>query len=238
MPNDTAAARQGIFRIDPDRLALVPLELDPMDFQSPLPVQNYYLIYEDPAIGLAVGIWDTTTMQEAFGPYPGDEFITVLEGSFAILDGMGGAVTGSPGQSATFRNGIPVSWKQEGYLRKIYLTLIPPDLDPPQIASAAGGVKILPEDPSRPRRGEETLLQNDRGTMTVRLRAYAETTIPAAPTQMHELCRILTGEMILTDAAGQAHRFGPGDHAFVPAGTIVARDMRADTAAYHVTVTA
>ncbi|MEY5011542.1 MAG: hypothetical protein RLZZ253_2681, partial [Verrucomicrobiota bacterium] len=133
MPNDTAAARQGIFRIDPDRLALVPLELDPMDFQSPLPVQNYYLIYEDPAIGLAVGIWDTTTMQEAFGPYPGDEFITVLEGSFAILDGMGGAVTGSPGQSATFRNGIPVSWKQEGYLRKIYLTLIPPDLDPPQI---------------------------------------------------------------------------------------------------------
>lgn len=81
----------GIFRIDPDALALGPLDLDPDAFQSPLPVQNYHLIFEDKAIGLAVGIWDTTTMQEAFGPYPGDEFITVLDGGFAMVDAAGKA---------------------------------------------------------------------------------------------------------------------------------------------------
>ena len=80
--------RTGILRIDPES-QLEALVLDPDAFQSPLPVQHYALIFEDEDIGLAVGIWDTTTMQEAFGPYPGDEYITVLDGGFAMVDAAG-----------------------------------------------------------------------------------------------------------------------------------------------------
>lgn len=238
MPHDTAPARTGILRIDPDAAVMIPMDLDPADFQSPLPVQHYHMVYADDAIGLAVGIWDTTPMQEAFGPYPTDEFITVLQGSFDIVDGAGGAVTGAQGDSATFRCGIPVSWRQTGYLRKIYLTLIPPETEPPHHASAAGGVRVLPGHPPAAWGQARPLFRNDAGTMTVEFRAYPATSLPTALAPAHELCRILTGVMVLTDAAGQAQVFGPGDHVFLPAGTPVARDMRDGTSAYHVFVAA
>jgi len=94
------------------------MECSPADFQSPLPTQNLHVYFSDPDIGLNVGVWDTTTMQEAFGPYPGDEFIWVLEGAFEMLDGDGKAVPVREGESVCFRNATPISWKQEGLLKK------------------------------------------------------------------------------------------------------------------------
>lgn len=221
-------------RIDPGKLALEPLDLDPAAFHSPLPVQNYHLVFADEAIGMAVGIWDTTTMQEAFGPYPGDEYITVLEGSFSILDADGNAVTGHAGQSATFRNGIPVSWKQEGYLRKVYLTLMDPGAGVPRIASAEGGVIVLDGTPSG--KGGRVVFRNDAGTMTVEHRVHAGTDLPPAATDRHELCRNLSGEIVLTDGEGRLHRFAAGDHLFLPKGVVVSRRTIDGTEAYHVFV--
>ncbi len=66
MPNDTATARRGVFRMDPHRLALVPLDLAPMGFGSPLPLQNHHLINEDEIIGPTIGIWDFAAMLEPF----------------------------------------------------------------------------------------------------------------------------------------------------------------------------
>lgn len=239
MPDDSAPGHSGIFRIDPAAARLEPLELDPGDFQSALPVQNYHLVFQDDRIGLAVGIWDTTTMQEAFGPYPGDEFITVLDGGFSMVDADGTVqAAAQAGDSVIFRDGIPTSWKQEGYLRKIYLTLIAPDADPPAVADAHGGVTILPGQSPAVAAPPRTLFRNDAGTMAVTLQTHAETALPAAPTDTHELCRILTGQIVLTDSFGQAHAFVAGDHVFVPAGTTVARATRAGTTAYHVRVTA
>jgi len=62
------------------------MELDPADFQSELPEQHIHVYYEDADLGLSVGVWTTTTMQEAFGPYPGDEFMWVLEGQVSMVD--------------------------------------------------------------------------------------------------------------------------------------------------------
>jgi uncharacterized cupin superfamily protein len=227
-------------RIDPGALQLEPLDLDPAAFQSPLPVQNYHLIFEDAAIGMAVGIWDTTTMQEAFGPYPGDEFITVLEGSFSILDADGNAVTGHTGQSATFRNGIPVSWKQEGYLRKIYLTLMAPGADTPVIASAAKGVTVLDGEPSSTGTGilRRVEFQNDACTMSVEHRIHTDQSLSAVASERHELCRILSGRMTLTDYSGEVLDLGAGDHVFIPKGAVVATKTADATQAYHVYVKA
>lgn len=138
----------GVIRLEangPSGQGLTPLELDPASFQSSVPLQHYHLYFSDRAIGLNVGVWDTTTMQEAFGPYPGDEFIVVLEGRFEMVDGKGGGVPARKGQSVAFRNGIPTSWKQDGYLRKFYMTLNSDD-DPPPIDSAEGGVIVLDPD--------------------------------------------------------------------------------------------
>ena len=60
-----------VLRLDANGLGgrgLQPIDLDPADFQSPLPQQHWDICFSDTAIGLNVGVWDTTTMQEAFGP--------------------------------------------------------------------------------------------------------------------------------------------------------------------------
>lgn len=234
-----------IIRIDPDALTPEPLALDPAAFQSPLPEQTYALVFEDGDIGMAVGVWDTTTMQEAFGPYPGDEFITVLDGGFAMVDGAGETMAAAQaGQSVTFRNAIPTSWKQDGYLRKIYLTLQPPGAETPVIASAADGVRVF--DPGRTASAEagpdgvvrDRLFRNDAGTMEVCHVVWPAADRPTVPAVAHELIRVLSGALTLTDADGATHRFGPGDHLFVPRGTVCARRTAEGTAAFVVNVTA
>jgi uncharacterized cupin superfamily protein len=230
-------------RIDPDRLDLLPLELDPVDFQSPLPVQHYALTFEDEAIGLAVGIWDTTTMQEAFGPYPGDEYITVLEGSFAMVDAAGETLVASnAGDSVTFRNGVPSSWKQVGYLRKVYLTLQDPMGNVPTIASAEGGFQVV--DPGAGPKGatgadgmtREVIFRNDAGTMTVTLCAFPALTLPPAPIPTHRLIRVLQGAISLTGADTPPEAFGPGGHVFLPKGTACGWVFTAATVAIIVDV--
>ena len=233
-----------ILNIDPDALELLPLDLDPAAFQSALPLQHYHPIFEDDDIGLAVGVWDTTPMQEAFGPYPGDEFITVLDGQFAIVDANGAAVVGGQGQSATFRNAIPVSWKQEGYLRKVYLTLQMPAAETPAIASATGGVRVInagrtiATPPGADGVARDILFRNDAGTMTVTHCIWPAMTLPAGLAPAHELCRVLAGEITLTEPGGHMHAFGPGSHFFVPREVACIRATRAGTSALHVIVTA
>lgn len=102
----------------PGSSGMTPIALDPAGFLTPLPRQHWDIQFSDPAIGLTVGVWDTITMQEAPGPYPGDEVILVLEGAFAMVDGEGRGTLAEAGQSVVFRNGTPTSWLQPGYLKK------------------------------------------------------------------------------------------------------------------------
>jgi uncharacterized cupin superfamily protein len=209
-----------VIRITPETIELAPLDLDPADFQSALPVQNYHVCFSDEALGLAVGIWDTTTMQEAFGPYPGDEFIVVLEGSFAMLNGKGGAVAATAGQSVCFRNAIPTSWKQDGYLKKVYLTWRDPAAETPVIASADGGVVVLDPLPLAKGAEDRIAFANDSGNMTVAIRWVPVGDLPLAKTAAHQLVRVLAGRATILDADGRADEFAEGDIFFVPLGTI------------------
>ena len=247
--------------IDPNAVTLMPLDLDPATFQSSLPDQHYHLLFADAAIGLAVGIWDTTTMQEAFGPYPGDEFVTILDGRFAIVDGTGHAVTGGPGQSACIQNGIPVSWTQDGYLRKIYLTLQRPDCEPLALASADGGVIVL--DPAGAKyashaspghaglghaglgaadeqlhgsRSRQVLFRNDLGTLCVTECQWPEVETPVCKSPAHQLLRVLSGQITLTDPHGVSTTCGPDSHVFLPGGTLCKWLIADGTVAWHVEV--
>ncbi len=217
----------------PAGAGLQPLELDPADFQSPLPVQNYHVYFEDEALGLLVGIWDTTTMQEAFGPYPTDEFILVIEGAFSMVDGKGGAVTAKAGDSVCFHQGIPTSWKQDGYLRKIYLTLADPAAEMPLKDSAEGGVIVL----GRPPSSDSTIVfRNDPGTLQVRHVARDGLRQPMAAAETHELVQVLTGTVEVSEPSGAVQMFRPGQVFFIPQGTLHAVAASKGFTAYHISV--
>lgn len=82
-------------------------------------------------------------MQEAFGPYLGDEFMWVLEGQVSMVDGDGNETLINQGETFCIRNAIPIIWKQEGFLRKFFMIYVNPDEPAPDISSADGGVMIL-----------------------------------------------------------------------------------------------
>ena len=56
------------------------------DFASAVPAQTLHEYYNDEEPGMSGGVWTTSAMQEAFGPYPDDEFVWLLEGGFKMVD--------------------------------------------------------------------------------------------------------------------------------------------------------
>ena len=212
----------------PDSTGLSPLELDPADFQSPLPQQHWHVFFEDPAIGLTVGVWDTTTMQEAFGPYPGDEFVWVLEGNFAMIDGEGHATPAGAGQCVAFRNGAPMSWKQDGYLKKFFIRLLDPNAETPTIENAHGAVIVMdPDAPMKassaegaPLEREHVAFTNDAGSMTVGLWDCEAATFEMETFPVHEFVKVIEGAAVITMEDGSAHTVKADDCFFIPKGTV------------------
>ncbi len=209
---------------------LKPMTLDPADFHTVPSAQNLHVYFEDRDLGFSTGVWDTTSMQEAFGPYPGDEFILVLEGSFRMLDATGEGVSATAGQSVIFRNGVPVSWKQDGYLKKYYITYRDPRAATPEGLSAEGGIQALDPDleltdadlldgTSTPQR-ERVFFRNDQDNFEVGLWDTQKLQTGLDPFPVHEFAQVLDGEVTLTEADGTEQRFTRGDVYFIPAGTV------------------
>jgi uncharacterized cupin superfamily protein len=230
-----------VYRLEPNGPAetgLSKMSLDPVDFQSDLPEQHLHVYFEDEDLGLSVGVWTTTSMQEAFGPYPGDEFMWILEGRVAMVDADGVEVPVEQGQSFCIRNGIPISWKQVGFLRKFYITYAKPGAPASQIASAKGGVVVL--DPAKLEAGLERLDTTDpfeiRGPAPVQRDSNCFTNeaenlfvgmwdteafeSEMRPFPCYEFVQLLEGELTITEQNGTAHHFAPGDAFFVPKGTV------------------
>ena len=224
-----------IERNGPNNDGLQPMELDPADFQSSLPTQNIYVYYEDASVGLTVGVWDTTTMQEKFGPYPGDEFIWVLEGHFAMLDSDGKAVRAQQNDAVSFRNGTPVSWKQDGYLKKFIITYLDPNAETPKIDSADAGVIVInpnselatlkDTDPfeisgPNPLQRNHTAFTNDTGNMSVGVWDSRAMVSEMRPFPTYEFVQMLDGEISTTEENGETKTFVAGDCFLVPKGAV------------------
>ncbi len=230
-----------VIRLEPDGPADTGMEemrLDPADFQSELPRQHLHVYYENQALGLSVGVWDTTSMQEAFGPYPGDEFMWVLEGQVSMVDGDGKETLVKQGDTFCIRNAIPVSWKQVGFLRKFYMTYADPKVSTPEISSADGGVKVL--DPlalessmrkldatnpfvigaGAPLQRDHVIFTNDAGNMFVGMWDSTPFESEMKPFPCHELVQLLEGEVTITQVEGLTHLFRAGDAFFIPMGTV------------------
>ncbi|MEM6340084.1 MAG: cupin domain-containing protein [Pseudomonadota bacterium] len=228
------AAPTGIIRFDvngPD--GLKPMALDAEDFHIVPDAQNLHVYFEDEELGLSVGIWDTTSMQEAFGPYPGDEFILVLEGAFQMMDSVDGSGTNvacKTGECVTFRNGAPLSWKQDGYLKKFYITYLDPRANTPQNVPADRAIQALgPElqlsdddidESASVKQRDKCYFMNDHGNFSMGLwdTEAMDTGMEAFP--WHEFAYVRDGEVTITEETGIQHVFREGDVFFIPAGTV------------------
>ncbi len=212
---------------------------DPNDFASDLPTQTLHVYYDDEALGMSVGVWTTSSMQEAFGPYPGDEFVVLLEGGFKMVDGDDAALDSYvQGESVYFRNAAPVSWVQAGHLRKFYITYLNPNRDAPVGVAAEGAVRAVDEsvaaeqmtvledtDPfvilgDQPIQRDYISFTNDTEDMFVGLWDSTPFESEMAPFPTHEFVRLLEGEVAITEEDGTVSTFEAGDVFFVPKGTV------------------
>ncbi len=222
----------------PAGTGLARMDLDQADFQSALPEQHLHVYFEDKALGLSLGVWTTTSMQETFGPYPGDEFMWVIEGQVAMIDGDGNATTVRPGETFCIRNAIPISWKQDGFLRKFYMTYDDPNVPTPEIGSAGGGVMVLDPvtlsaglskmdttDPfeirgDAPLQRDSGLFTNDAGNMSVGMWDSTAFVSEMKPFPCHEFVQLLEGELTITEEDGTVQQFKAGDAFFTPMGAV------------------
>ena len=220
------------------------MELDPADFQSDLPEQHLHVYFEDEDLGLSVGVWTTTSMQETFGPYPGDEFMWVLEGRVAMVDADGRETPVEEGETFCIRNGIPISWKQVGPLRKFYMTYAKPGAPTREVSSADGGVVVLDTAQLRvglqkmdttepfeirgaaPLQRDNGCFTNDAGTLFVGMWDSEPFESEMKPFPCYEFVQMLEGEVTITEGDGTAHRFATGDAFFVPKGTVCSWNTR------------
>ena len=233
--------KQRIIRFEtngPADVGLQEMQLDPAGFQSELPEQHIHVYYADEALGLEVGVWTTTSMQEAFGPYPGDEFMWVLEGRVSMVDAENNETLVKTDECFCIRNGIPISWKQVGFLRKLYMTYADPNSNTPEIASADDGVmtldaavleagmtKMESTEPlvivgDKPLQHDNILFTNDTGNMYVGMWDSTAFDSEMRPFPWHEMVRLLEGEVTITEADGSVHLFKAGDAFFIPMGAV------------------
>jgi len=227
-------SKLGVIRLEengPAAAGLSDLELDPADFQSELPEQKWHIYHQDTKTGLTVGVWSTTSMQEAFGPYPGDEFMHILEGRVVLQDGDENEEIVNEGQTFVVRNGIPVSWKQEGFCKKFFMTYLSPDTATPKIDTTMGGIKILNEqdlatkmeislNSEGVKQGDAEAFKNDTGNLEAGLWETEAFETAMEPFHCHEFAQMLSGDVTIIEENGDKHDFTSGDCFFIPAGTI------------------
>jgi uncharacterized cupin superfamily protein len=230
-----------VIRFEPNGPAgtgLHTMELEQADFQSELPEQQLHVYLEDEALGLSAGVWTTTDMQEAFGPYPGDEFMCVLEGNVDMMDADGNATHIKQGEAFCIRNAIPTSWKQVGFLRKFYMTYEDPKAKTPDITTAKGGVMVLDPDALQsgmtamdttepfeikgetPLQHDSPAFTNDAGNMFMGMWDSTAFESEMLPFPCHEFVKLLEGEITITEGDGTTHQFVAGDVFLVPEGTV------------------
>jgi len=225
---------------------------DPNDFASDLPTQTLHVYYSDDDLGMSIGVWTTSPMQEAFGPYPGDEFIWLLEGGFKMVDGGNNVLdTYKQGESVYFRNAAPVSWVQEEPLKKFYITYLNPKRAVPEGVPAKGSVKAVDTsitadqmtvlettDPfiikgDKPVQRDYNYFTNDTEDMFVGLWDSEPFESEMAEFPCHEFVRLLDGKITITEEDGTAHDFKKDDVFFIPKGTVCSWNTMEYTRKYY-----
>ncbi|MCF8070145.1 MAG: cupin domain-containing protein [Desulfobacterales bacterium] len=218
----------------PEGVGLEELELNPADFQSSLPVQHAYDYYVDEDSGLIIGVWDTTTMQEKFGPYEMDEFMWVIEGHVTMVDENDDETIVKAGEAFIIPKGYPCSWRQDGYLKKYAMIFDPPEGEIPETPTVNGIIKPLSDGPMMELAATDTfIIKGEMPTqkhhiyyedITGQMRSGTWGSTPfeseMKPFPRNEMVCLLEGNITLMDVDRCEHHFKAGEAFFIPMGTI------------------
>ncbi|WNC72007.1 cupin domain-containing protein [Thalassotalea psychrophila] len=192
-------------------------ELEQAMFESELPVQHTFSYYDNDDLGLYVGLWDTTAMIEAAGPYACDEFMVILEGKVDIKNCKTGAVeTVTAGESFVIPKGYDCQWHQQDYLRKFYVISEHPSEVIPEQAVVDSIVKFEPSTDA------ENVIhyQDSKNRFIAGTKHYKSIEQDFAAVPNHSFIYLQCGELKLEDQEGACYHFKAGDAFFIPKGVV------------------
>ena len=208
--------------------------LEPQMFASGMPVQHTHLYYEDDESGLYIGVWDTTDMVEAPGPYTCDEFMWVLEGEVEIKNNKTGAMEKvQAGEAFVIPKGYDCQWHQTGYLRKFFVISEHPGEGVPQSPVVEGIVKFPASGVGENKR---VCYEDSMGRFTAGVLQHDSLESEMSVSPCHHFVYVSAGAMSLIDGEGEQHAFNAGEAFFVPRGTVCSWHSASGVTAFYTTV--
>ncbi|NQY89858.1 MAG: DUF861 domain-containing protein [Colwellia sp.] len=213
-------------------------ELEESMFESVLPKQHTHSYFEDEALGLYIGVWDSTDMTETAAPYACDEFMFIIEGAAKIKNNKTGNIeTIMAGESFVISQGYDCQWHQKGYLRKFYVIYQPQEIPEKPVTEHVVYItenSDIPWQETSDGHRKKMLYQNNNQGFTSGVWQSKAFTTGLINFPYHEFIYINNGSLICTDEMGIAHHFNGGDALFIPQGTRCAWQVK-DQVSIHFT---
>ena len=207
-------------------------EIPAADLKSGSPKQRGRTFFNAPEIGLSAGVWDCTAFEGTMAPYSVDEFMMLLEGSVTVTEASGRVTRVEAGESFIIPRGLSCAWKQDGYVRKIFVIYENPTAPVPSKPAADHVIKLdlaarlAPcdgPDPEilngpEPRCAEHLVYTDASGQLTIGLWSATPYDRKALPFGRYELMHFLDGQVELHDGGTSGQAFQAGETIFVPKG--------------------
>lgn len=195
-------------------------------FSSAIPIQHSHDFYTDEELGLYVGVWDTTEMKEAPGPYELEEFMVIIEGQAEIRNNQTGTLeTVEAGESFVIPKGYNCQWKQQGYLKKFYLIL-----DNDKLAGNNQNVtaisRFTPQQTS-------AIYANEQQTF---VSGVSSSAINILANNAYRFFYVIAGQISLIDDGGNKHTFNANDAGFLPQHCEIACTISDDYQCYFTNI--
>lgn len=202
---------------NPEGFGQTPDELDPDMFVAEPEAQHTHIYYEDEALGLYVGVWDTTDMIESSGPYACDEFMFLLEGEASIKNSKSGEMErATAGEPFLIPRGYDCQWYQKGYLKKFFLISENPN-EPVPTSPVLEGI-VVPGIGDK--QGQHVCYQDCTGKFSIGTWESGPLQSEIRPFQGHYFAYVQAGSLTLTDEFGEQHGFNAGEAFFVPQSVV------------------
>ena len=206
--------------------------LSAADLKSGSPKQRGRTYFDAPDIGLSAGVWDCTAFEGTMAPYSVDEFMILLEGSVTVTEASGRVTRVEAGEAFVIPRGLNCAWKQDGYVRKIFVIYQNPVAPVPAKPAADHVIKLdlgatlVPcagPDPAllngaEPQCAEHVVYSDASRRLTVGLWSATPYDRKATPFGRYELMHFLEGQVDLHDGGTSGQAFQAGETIFVPKG--------------------
>lgn len=211
-------------------------------FVSSLPRQHTHSYYENTALGLYLGLWDTTDIIATAAPYAYDEFMIIIEGVVEIKNSQTGTVEiATTGDSIIIPQGYDCQWHQKDYLLKFRLIYQPPEQSVSEQPTCDHIVFI---DEKHANAWQETsdgfnkkvLYQSHNQKFTSGVWQANSFSTGMITFPYNEFIVLKQGSLLCTDESGVVYKISKGQALFVPQGTPCSWQAKAKTSLLFVQI--